>query len=130
MGGSLFYPIKTLKDWGFLIPAWYKSKISGDVRRCDLTRLEESAETLCSITLTPRHSFIHPVTNTEVDLSDRNFDYCFKAVYADALLKSIKAKPGIVQVRYHPLLQNIMIRFNLKTVFYIQKIVNCSNLGR
>lgn len=99
VGNSLFFPIQGLKAWGILEESYYQSRITGEVRRCDLTKLREAGEALCSFELTSKHSFINPKQNNEVILEEHTFDYCYKAVYADVLLESINVMKGTVQVR-------------------------------
>lgn len=101
VGNSLFYPIKQLKAWGMLNQTWYRSSTTGELRVCDLTELRHAADLLCGAKLSSSHSFVNTNLGGEtlVSLDQFNFDFCYKAVYADTLLSSINATPGVVQVR-------------------------------
>lgn len=98
VGNSLVFPIYQLKEWRMLRTAYYQIS-PNETRRCDFTHLKDAARLLCSLELDASHSFLNPITQKLITLNTHTYDYCYKSVYALALLDSINVQKGDVQVQ-------------------------------
>lgn len=106
VGNSLVFPILQLKEWKMLRTAYHEVG-PNDTRRCDFTHLEDAARLLCSLKLSKSHSFVNPITQKTITLDSRNSDYCYKSVYAIALLYAINVKKGDVQVQFEAKIKHV-----------------------
>jgi hypothetical protein len=76
----------------------YYNASSGVIKRCDLTHLANASRLLCGMELNENHTFINPVTLEPIQIDQENYDYCYRSVYAGALLESLNVKKGDIQV--------------------------------